>query len=189
MTKEQYDYVVVGGGGDGRVTEIEVRPRRDHDLQALGQVLVRVHQEDGYPVEGVADPIGWLTLPRLLVAWAAVYRGHPVGHAALTLATLEDDAARIWHEHTGERIDRLAIPIRLFVDPVYRSHGVGGMLTRTVQEYGRKQGLALAFDVMLKDRAAIRLYEAAGCVKIGNLTHRHGDGKSEPAAVYVVPTA
>lgn len=171
------------------MTEIEVRPRRDEDLPALGEVLVRVHQRDGYPVEGVADPIGWLTPPNLLVAWAAVYRRQPVGHAALTRATIEDDAARIWQEYTGESIERLGIPVRLFVDPEYRSQGAGAMLTRTVQEYGREHALALAFDVMLKDRVAIRLYEAAGCIQIGTIAHHHSEGQIEAAAVYVIPTA
>lgn len=141
---------------------IEIRPRRDADLPALGEVLVRVHRRYGYPVEGVADAIGWLTPPRLLMAWSAICEGPPVGHAALVQAAIEEDAARVWHGHTGASIERLAIPVRMFVDPEHRRHGVGGMFMRTVEEYGRQHGLALASDVMLKDEAAIRLYETAG---------------------------
>jgi hypothetical protein len=46
----------------------------------------------------------------------------------------------------------------------------------------------MAFDVMLKDRDAIRLYEAIGCQRLGTITHEHGDGQFEPAAVYGAPT-
>ena len=54
-------------------------------------------------------------------------------------------------------------------------------------DFARTRGLAIAFDVMLKDRAAIRLYERLGAVHIATLTHHYGDGLTEPAAVYVVP--
>lgn len=58
---------------------------------------------------------------------------------------------------------------------------------RAAVEHAHGHGLAVAFDVMLKDRAAIRLYEAAGSQRIGTLNRQHGDGWSERAAVYVVP--
>lgn len=57
-----------------------------------------------------------------------------------------------------------------------------------VHKHALDHDLELAFDVMLKDQAAIRLYEQAGCLRIGTFTHHHGDGLAEPAAVYVVPT-
>lgn len=34
---------------------VEIRLRRDTNLPALAEVLVRVHIRNGYPVEGVAD--------------------------------------------------------------------------------------------------------------------------------------
>ncbi|MBE1876161.1 acetyltransferase [Myceligenerans pegani] len=55
-------------------------------------------------------------------------------------------------------------------------------------EFARSRGLAIAFDVMLKDRAAIRLYERLGAQHITDLTHHYGDGLTEPAAVYAVPS-
>jgi ribosomal protein S18 acetylase RimI-like enzyme len=39
-----------------------------------------------------------------------------------------------------------------------------------------------------KDHAAIRLYERLGAVQVATLTHHYGDGLTEPAAVYVVPS-
>lgn len=166
---------------------VEVRERRDSDLAALAEVLVRVHEQDGYPVEGVADPVAWLTPPRQLAAWTALHDDKPVGQATLTKAAAEEDAARVWLEHTQGDIDSLAIPARLFVEPRGRQRGAGAALMEAIHDYARVHGVALAFDVMLKDQAAIRLYERLGCVRIGTITHHHGDGNTEPAAVYVVP--
>lgn len=169
------------------MTGLEIRPRTNDDLPTLAGVLVRVHALDGYPVEGVDDPIGWLTPARAFGAWTASYDGKPIGQAAITHAAPDDDAARIWRKVTGGDVSRLAIPARLFVDPDHRQRGAGGALMRAVVEHAHGHGLVVAFDVMLKDQAAIRLYEAAGCVRIGTLDHQHSDGRSEPAAVYAIP--
>jgi GNAT superfamily N-acetyltransferase len=165
---------------------LTIRTRRDEDLPNLAAVLVRVHAKDGYPVEGVADPEGWLRHPNELENWTAVEDDQPIGQITLTRAVPEDDAARAWQEHTGVDIDRLAIPVRLFVHPDHRGTGAGRLLMEAALEFARTRGLAIAFDVMLKDRAAIRLYERLGAQHIADLTHHFGDGLTEPAAVYVV---
>lgn len=167
---------------------VEVRERRDADLAALAEVLVRVHEQDGYPVEGVADPVAWLTPPRQIAAWTALHDDKPIGQATLTEAAADDDAARVWLERTQGDLDSLAIPARLFVDPGQRQHGAGGALMTAIRDHATRHGLTLAFDVMLKDQAAIRLYEAAGCARIGAIEHAHSDGRLEPAAVYVMPS-
>ncbi|MGV9675438.1 GNAT family N-acetyltransferase [Nocardia sp. NPDC003482] len=164
-----------------------VRPREDSDLTELGKVLIRVHARDGYPVEGVSDPQAWLTPPHELAAWTALIDGRPIGHIALTQASQNDDAARLWHQHTGRSLTELAVLVRLFVDPEYRRSGFGTQLMAAAYNYATSRGLAIAFDVMLKDRDAIRLYEKMGCQRIGTVTHTHSDGQAEPAAVYVAP--
>lgn len=55
-------------------------------------------------------------------------------------------------------------------------------------EFAQTHRLAIAFDVMLKDRAAPRLYERLGAVRVTTITHHFGDGRTEPAAVYAVPS-
>jgi len=40
---------------------IVVRERTLADIPAAAAALVEVHRTDGYPVEGVADPIRWVT--------------------------------------------------------------------------------------------------------------------------------
>lgn len=165
---------------------VMIRPRREEDLPALAAVLVRVHELDGYPVEGVADPEGWLRQSHELQSWTAVEDGEPIGQITLTRGLPDDDAARAWQEHTGGDVDRLAIPARLFVDPDQRGTGAGRILMETAVGFAHARGLAIAFDVMLKDRAAIRLYERLGAQRVADLTHQYGDGQTEPAAIYVV---
>ena len=167
---------------------LTIRPRRDEDLPALAAVLVRVHALDGYPVEGVADPEGWLRHPNELQSWTAVDDDRPIGQITLTRAVSDDDAARVWQEHTAGDVDRLAIPVRLFIDPDHRRGGAGRLLMEAAVEFAQARQLAIAFDVMLKDRAAIRLYERLGAERIGGLSHQYGDGLAEPAAIYLVPS-
>ena len=168
--------------------DVVIRPRDHADLPELAQVLVRVHAQDGYPVEGVADPLAWLTPPRELAAWAAVLDERPIGQISLTWAADDDDAAILWQRVTGDDIRRLVIPVRLFVDPPHRRLGAGARLMLAAHNHATSHGLAMAFDVMLKDQAAIQLYETAGSRRLGVIEHHHSDGKTEPAAVYVAPS-
>ncbi|MBE1878775.1 GNAT family N-acetyltransferase [Myceligenerans pegani] len=165
---------------------VTIRPRHDADIPALAAALVRVHALDGYPVEGVADPEAWLRHPNEMQSWTAVDDGTPIGQITLSRAVPDDDAARIWHEQTGGDVERLAIPVRLFVDPEHRGSGAGRLLMEAVTDFARIRGLAIAFDVMTKDRAAIRLYERLGAERLADITHHFGDGLTEPAAVYVI---
>lgn len=71
-------------------------------------------------MEGVADREGWLRHPNELQSWTADEDDKPIGQITLTSATPDDDAALVWHEQTGGEIGRLAIPVRLFVDPGHR---------------------------------------------------------------------
>jgi GNAT superfamily N-acetyltransferase len=166
---------------------VTIRPRRDDDLPALAAVLLLVHALDGYPVEGVADPEVWLRHPNELQSWTAVDGAEPVGQITLTRAEPGDDAARAWHEQTGGDIRQLAIPVRLFVAPGHRGDGAGRLLMEAAVSFAQSRGLSVAFDVMLKDRAAIRLYERLGARRIASLAHQYGEDKTEPAAVYVLP--
>jgi GNAT superfamily N-acetyltransferase len=172
-----------------RSPAITVRQRVADDVPTLGQVLVRVHAKDGYPVEGVADPNAWIEPPNELRGWTSEVDGEPVGHISLTAATEDDDAARLWRDSTGGNIADLAIPVRLFVDPPHRGQGIANRLMLAAYEFALSQGRSVAFDVMLKDRDAIRLYESLGCKFLGQITHHHSDGLEEPAAVYEAPAS
>jgi GNAT superfamily N-acetyltransferase len=168
-------------------TSLTIRERQQSDLDALGKALVRVHDTDGYPVEGVENPQGWLQPPREIAAWAALLDGEPVGHVSLTEAVVEEDAAQVWVNKANGSLSDIALVARLFVDPDHRGHGAGQELMRAAFERAVALGKRLVFDVMLKDQRAISLYEALGCTRLGLITHQHGHGLTEPAAVYVAP--
>ncbi|GAA4695617.1 Ribosomal protein S18 acetylase RimI [Promicromonospora umidemergens] len=165
---------------------VTIRPRREQDLPNLASALVRVHAVDGYPVEGVADPEAWLRHPNEIQSWTAAQDDEPIGQITLTQAQPDDDAALAWREYTGRDVDRLAIPARLFVDPDHRGSGAGRLLMETARDFARSHGLAVALDVMLKDHAAIKLYERLGAERISDINHQYGDGLTEAGAVYVV---
>lgn len=168
-------------------TSLTVRPRRPTDLSALGKILIRVHEVDGYPVEGVADPEAWLQPPREVAAWTALLDSQPIGQVSLTEASAEDDAARVWISKRGGSLRDIALVARLFVDPYQRGHGAGQELMRAAYRHAHGMSKLLVFDVMLKDKRAIRLYEALGCERLGLITHHHSVGLEEPAAVYMAP--
>ncbi|WP_125777879.1 GNAT family N-acetyltransferase [Antribacter gilvus] len=163
---------------------LAIRHRTEADLPVLAEILVRVHALDGYPVEGVGDPEAWLRHPRELRSWTAEVDGRLVGQVTLTSATPDDDAARVWRERTGGSTNELAIPVRLFADPRHRGSGAGRALMTAAVDHARRLGLAVAFDVMLKDRAAVALYERMGAVLLGEVEHVHSGGLTEAAAVY-----
>jgi GNAT superfamily N-acetyltransferase len=168
-------------------TSLTVRPRQPEDLSELGKALVRVHQVDGYPVEGVRDPEAWLQPPREIAAWTATVDDQPVGQVSLTEADASDDAAQVWTSQTAGLLADIAIVVRLFVDPDHRGSGAGRELMRAAFEHARRLRKRVVFDVMLKDERAIRLYEALGCQRLGFITHDYGEGLQEPAAVYIAP--
>ncbi|SHW12946.1 Uncharacterised protein [Mycobacteroides abscessus subsp. abscessus] len=58
---------------------------------------------------------------------------------------------------------------------------------RAARAFADEHDLMVAFDVMLKDRDAIRLYEKLGYQRLGTVAHEHGGGKTEEAAVYCLP--
>ena len=164
-----------------------VRPREDEDLPALAGVLVRVHERDGYPVEGVSDPIGWLDYPQALASWTAVLDDGPVGQVALASANSDNDTARVWAECTGGIPSELAVVVRLFVDIENRAVGAGRMLMAAALDHAHSLGCSVALDVMAKDRAAIRLYERCGGQRLGYVAHHYGDGLTERAIIFGFP--
>lgn len=168
------------------MTDGEIRPRTDDDLAACAEVLVEVHGVDGYPVEGVADPVAWLTPPALLHAWVATLDHHPVGHVALSEPQPGDDAAHLWHEQSGEPLHQLGVLGRLFVSPSARGHAFGRRLVEAVAAECDRISRRPVLDVMAKDSAAIHLYERLGWHRIGSTTHRFGDHQTTDAYCYVL---
>lgn len=170
------------------MSNIVIRPRQDSDLVQAGQALVEVHSTDGYPVEGVADPLAWLKPVGLMNAWVAELDGEIVGHVAMSEPQPSDDGARLWMEQSDDKAEDIAVLGRLFVKRSARGRSIGEQLARAAVTDSAAQGKTLVLDVMDKDQDAIRLYERLGLKKIGVATHHFGDGDTITAICYVVPT-
>lgn len=162
---------------------VHVRPRTDGDLSELGAALVEVHARDGYPVEGVSDPVGWLNAPGFVRSWTAEADGVLVGQVSLA-RPVGEDAVRLWQERSEQNAEDVLVLARLFVRPKARGSGTGKALTLAAMEYARQRGLTLVLDVMAKDRAAIRLYEKLGWEPIGTADHTVEGAESVPALCY-----
>lgn len=166
---------------------VNVRPRTAEHTDETGDLLVAVHERDGYPVEGVADPEPWLSPPGLMCAWIGELDGAVVGHALVTTAKPDDHAVGLWTERSHEPAAKIVVLGRLFVGPAGRGYGVGEQLTRAAMDFAGAKDLRLVLDVMEKDRAAIRLYERLGWKNIGSAWHRFGAGEEVAAQCYVAP--
>ncbi|MGP3999582.1 GNAT family N-acetyltransferase [Streptomyces sp. 8N706] len=164
-----------------------IRTRTDEDLPAAAAGLVTVHAADGYPVEGVEDPQGWLSPPELLEAWVAEMAGQVVGHVAVSRPQGEE-AVSLYLKQAQVSEGQVVVLARLFVLPQARRKAVGEGLAREAASYARRRKLALVGDVMTKDAAAIRLYERLGCQIIGSTIHTYGEGQQTSALCFVAPT-
>ncbi|MFI9171664.1 GNAT family N-acetyltransferase [Streptomyces lincolnensis] len=165
-----------------------VRPFESDDLPGAATALIKVHETDGYPVEGVEDPETWISSDDVLRAWVAEMDGEIVGHVAV-MRPQGEAAVSLWIEQSGDDEGHVAVLGRLFVVQAARKHATGRRLTEAAMSYGREHDLRLVLDVMAKDAAAMRLYERLGWRKIGETTHHFGNDESIPAVCYVAPGA
>lgn len=166
-------------------TAITIRQRQHEDLDQLARILAQVHERDGYPVEGVSDPIAWLAPSNLVQAWVAEVDGEVVAQVALSSPESGDIAPQIARD---AGIDQpLLVLGRLFVSPSARGYRLGSTLTQTAHQFAHANGSRAVLDVMDKDAAAIRTYERLGWISLGQAEHHFGDGAAEPATAYIAP--
>lgn len=170
------------------MSDVRIRPTIPADLDALAEVLVEVHANDGYPVEGVDFPRAWIELPEAIGQWTGLLDGRPVGHVALIPPGSGDLAPGLLAKHGNVSSNQVAVLVRLFVDPHARRRRVAQRLLDAVEDQARRSGLTPVLDVMKKDQAAIRLYEGRGWNRLGAIEHPHLDG-SEPAYAYALRPA
>ncbi|MFC4498846.1 MULTISPECIES: GNAT family N-acetyltransferase [Streptomyces] len=165
-----------------------IRPFEDTDLPGAAAALTDVHATDGYPVEGVARPEEWLRSEDVLASWVAEVEGRIVGHVAV-MRPRGEGAVSLWAEQSADDEQHIGVLARLFVVRDVRNRAVGAQLVRTAMGYGVSHGRRLVLDVMVKDQAALRLYERLGWLRTGRTTHHFGAGQSIEAICYAAPGA
>lgn len=165
---------------------VVIRPRTEEDIPALADVLVRVHTQNGYPVEGVSDPEGWLRSDRMLGAWVAVQDGRPVGQVMLTEPTEHDAAAAMLAERHRLLPAEIAVLCRLFIDPDARGHGLARRLISAAVDGVKAANRCLVLDVMKKDLSAIHIYRCTGWVELGTFLYEFSGGEV-PAIAFHLP--
>lgn len=148
---------------------MEIRERRDHDLDDLVAIAARVHASDGYPMflpDG--DFVRFLVRPSPLAAWVAVREQQLVGHVVLNDTATE----QVMQLVAGDQPARPAVYVaRLFVDPGARRLGVGRQLLEHARGVASDMGRAAHLDVVDTPGAApaICLYRCDGWEEIGRV--------------------
>ncbi|WP_327314816.1 GNAT family N-acetyltransferase [Streptomyces sp. NBC_01235] len=165
---------------------IVIRPFEDTDLPGAAAALTEVHATDGYPVEGVALPEAWLRSDDVLASWVAEVERRIVGHVAV-MRPHGEDAVCLWAGLSGDDEHRIGVLARLFVVREARQRALGERLVRTAMNYALSHHRRLVLDVMVKDTAAIRLYERLGWTRTGRAEHHYGNGQLIDAICYVAP--
>ncbi|EMC92782.1 hypothetical protein BAUCODRAFT_77041 [Baudoinia panamericana UAMH 10762] len=164
---------------------ITVRERAARDVDECVELLELVYQRDGYPVQGTANAVSFLTGESTWRAWVAEEQGRIVGHIAVSSPSNDDLAVALHRSIYGNQA--IAVLERLFVHPTARGCGAASALMQTAQSYGASKGQRLVLFALIKDRNAIRLYERLGWRNFGTALYNYGNGKQMDAICFCTP--
>jgi len=148
---------------------VEIRERRDEDLDDLVAIAAQVHEVDNYPMYlPGGDLRRFLTRPTPMAAWVAVRSNELVGHVALN-----DTTSRPVMQLVEDRRPMMlaAYVARLLVEPSSRGNGVG----RRLLDHARRAAIEAARSPFLDvvdtptSSSAISLYRHAGWSEIGRV--------------------
>jgi GNAT superfamily N-acetyltransferase len=165
-----------------------VRLRAEKDLEDCIAVLCRVHNVDGYPVQGTAQANEFLTGNTILEGWVAEQNNRIVGHVCVGQATDDDVAVAQWRR-TFPQQPNIAVLERLFVDPDARGSGAASNLVKAALTWAGESGRRLVLFALVKDQAAMRLYRRLGWSEYGVVPFRYGKGERMDAVCFVSPSS
>ncbi len=165
---------------------MNVRARRDEDLDACVRLAELVLAADGYPPRFADDLRHFVTAPGAIAAWVAASDGDVVGHVALQPRSSEVVMA-LASQATGWTSDRLCVVARLLVSPAARRNGIGRALLMTAAEAGRARGRWPILDVAIQFDGAIRLYETCNWVCAGQVTVQLSRGEPLDEFLFIGP--
>lgn len=142
---------------------IEIRPRRDDDLDALVALGARMRAVEGYP----PDSPGFFDHP-WLAAWVASRGDELVAHVALhdrSAESVNDLACAA----TGLPLVQLAVLARLFVAVECRRGGLARRLVDVAVAEAHAIRRQPVLDVNVLFEPAIALYESCGWTRVGDV--------------------
>lgn len=184
--------------------KIELRQRERSDIPRLHDIITAVHAETGYPVDGPSCFEAFLDPPadQLLHAITAVLvpaadqqdadrREHAIaGHAMImsprAAAGVLNPASEV-HLERGGTMENHAVLSRFFVDPAAQARGVGSRMLEEATAWAGREGKRLVLVVLEKDEGAIRLYDRAGWVRVGEHVFTSKWGTGYNALAYLGP--
>jgi GNAT superfamily N-acetyltransferase len=166
---------------------MQIRPRRQSDIDPLLEMAQLVKRLDGYPPRGPIDLERFMVPPEQLAAWVAEIDHTVVGHVALH-ATGATDTVFLAARHTGRAPHDMAVVARVLVSPTARRIGVGHALLDTAVEGAHARGQQPILEVAVHFDAAIGLYESSGWDRVGEVTIQFDQEPSLQRFVYVGPT-
>ncbi|ETS83116.1 hypothetical protein PFICI_04992 [Pestalotiopsis fici W106-1] len=169
-------------------TDIEFRRRSKDDLPALVEALEDVYSTDGYPIEGTATAVSFLSPPGLVAAWVAVHRGLVVGQIAVVAGGQGHHAAvRAWVDSVGSGGDAGAtvVAARFFIRKYARGFGLGRALVEKTCQWAKDNGKRIVINVLAKDQDAMKLYEKLGFRRFGEGEYEYHEGKKATQYFYV----
>ncbi|KAH8777579.1 acyl-CoA N-acyltransferase [Diaporthe sp. PMI_573] len=180
--------------------EVELRQRKPSDIPILFDVLKAVYAEKDYPVDGPSCFDALLNPPpdEVLHTITAVLRptdpdgdvDQPiVGHAMIMSPTAGGglSLASKMHLEGGGTMENHAVLSRFFVSPAAQARGIGAKMLEEAVAWARRQGKRLVLEVLEKDEGAVRLYDRARWVRVGEdvFTSKWGTGYN--AMAYLGP--
>lgn len=145
-----------------------IRRKGEEDEAQCFDLLMQVHESDGYPLYLPEDVPAFITPEYELAAWVAEVDGRIVGHVALHRASVDPTLAAA-QRATGLPTERLAVVSRLFTAPALRRAGIGRALLRCATGQAASRGQRAVLDVGKTLTAPVALYESEGWVRVDSL--------------------
>jgi len=154
---------------------VQIRPRRDDDLDDLVGIAAAVQADSGYPHRSVTDLAAFVARPgAALAAWVAEDGGEVVGHVALH-PTGSKEMSTVVRAAIGDGVP-FGVVSRLFVSPAVRRRGTGRVLLETCTADALARDLVPVLDVSIHFGPANALYRACGYEPIGTASVPLRDG-------------
>ena len=174
------------GSATTSVRWVLIRPKTKQDEAQCVDLLMQVHESDGYPLYLPDDVPAFVTPEYEVAAWVAERHGCIVGHAALHEASVDPTLAAA-QRATGLPAERLAVVSRLFTSSSVRRAGVGRALLRHVTAQATSRGQRGVLDVGQTFTAPVALYESEGWERVEALELHVAENAVLDLWVYVSP--